>query len=445
MKKFYSFLFALAAASPFAVAKTTTAGIPNIFPHMGSGSGNSAAANYSRILGYTYLKHNGTSFIPVDSTTYSYSFGRGGLLSKEEMDDNFVNFDHSYTYEYLPATNTYQNLEHRFQAFNGAGKASKYTRQVWSTALNSWEDKWRYVYNYNNDLTLLQKTSFDLYIAGTGWAPHVLYNNFYDNVGNVLKMRSTAYVMTFTYDGNNNMLTRIDSQANISPFYWYGKEKFIFTYDANNRVISYIVQQGVSGNWVDKEKFEHVYTGNNITQKIEYQWSNNTWELKGRNVSLFDANNNVLSDEVQYWDVASNSYKSVSKRKWTYNNFNQPLTYHSETFETSTNSWSSTVDDFFYRYYYQSYIPASVNDLSSDFDLKLFPQPARNELQLELLRNYAPFSLSVYDVQGRLLKQEANVRLQTHKLNVSNFQAGTYFLKINLEDRQLSKQFIVVK
>jgi len=386
MKKIYLLLFGLSFAGPMVHGKTTTTGIPNMFPHMGSsGSGNSVAASNSRIVGYTFLKHDGSAFVPVDSTTYSYSFGRGGQLSREEMDDNFVSFDDSYTYLYLPSSNSYRNQFHRFQTFNGAGKVSKYNCQSWQMSSQSWRDSSRFVYTYNNDLTRLIKTSFDIYYYSTNiWSPHVYYNNVYDNAGNMLAMRSNVFTMTFTYDGSNNMLSRIDSQVNMAPFQWYAKQKLLFSYDASNRLTSFIEQHFVSGGWEHYAKFEHVYTGNNITETTEYRWLNNSWEVNSKHLLSYDQHNNIVSDVLQHWDAGNSVYNNVSRRMWTYNLAHQPVTYYSETFELSTNLWRSAADDFLFRYYYQSYIPASISKLPSEDDLKLFPIPASDKLSVSL-------------------------------------------------------------
>jgi hypothetical protein len=443
MKKIYSLLFVLSLTSPLVQAKTTGVGIPNIYPHMGSGSGSnsSPAASYSRIIGYTYLKYNGSVLAPVDSTTYTYSFGRGGQLSREDMDDNFVRFDDSYTYLYNASTGTYRNQYHRFQAFNGAGKTTKYTCQSWSLVTGAWRDSARYVYNYNTDLTLLLKTSFDIFYGGN-WVQHVTFQNYHDNKGNLLKMRSTVFNMTFTYDANDNILTRVDSQVNISPFYWYAKDKFVFSYDATNRVASYTVQRIEAGNWTNKEKYDYTYSGNNISEIAKYAWNNNTWEIQGKNVMSYDANNNIASDEWQYWDVASVSFKSASRRMWTYNNFNQPLTYYSQTFEPSTSSWGFATDDFLYRYYYQSYIPAAIAGVQSPQEMKLYPQPAVNALNVALPASTDQYELSVSDVQGRMLKQ-AVVRGGDYQLDVADLPNGTYFLRASSSGDEFARRFIV--
>ena len=443
MKKIYSLLLAIGFLSSPVHAKTTGVGIPNIFPHMGSGGGGSSSpsAFQSRIIAYTYLKHDGAAFVPVDSTTYSYSFGRGGQLSKEDMDDNFVNFDESYTYLFNPSSGTYINQYHRSQIFNAANKAQTYTCQNWIPASSTWKDSERFVYSYNGDLTRLDSTSFQIHSGGF-WHGHVFYKNLYDINDRLTRMNSTVFTMSFTYDAAGNLVSRVDTQANIVPFYWYLYNKASFTYDASNRVTAYTLED-----FRNNKKFRHEYTysGMDLSVTTEYVWNNNTWEISGRHLFSYDPNHNVTMDEWQYLDVASSSYKSASRKIWTYNNYQQPLTYYSETFEPSNSSWGSTTDDFFYRYYYQPFIPASVNDVANDNEITLYPVPAQNRLSIDISGNtLQSSSILIYDLHGRLVKQQSTTG-NNNSINISDLANGTYVLKLSTANKHLSRQFIVAR
>ncbi len=444
MRKYYSLLFAMAFLLPTAESKTTNATVPSIFPHMGSGGGvNAPAANYSRIIGYSYMKHNGSSLVPVDSTTYHYSYGRGGQLSREDMDDNFVLFDNSYTYRYMPATNSYLNQYHRWQIFNPAGKSEKYTCQKWIVNQSAWQDSARYVYQYNNDLTRLEKTSFDIYYGNIWGNGHVVYQNFYDAANNLIRIKTATYIMSFTYDAGNLMLSRTDSLYYVSSGVWHVK-KYEYAY-SNSMLTSHITATSSNGVFNNQEKVDYIYTGGNITQTTLSLWQNNSWELQGRHLIIFDGNNNKSSDTWQYFDAASSSYKNASRRSWYYNSYNQPVTYLSETFDPGTGIWESANNDFLYRYYYQPYIPASIEGETNLITLKTYPQPARETLNIEIdatANNNT--SVHIFDIHGRMLLQE-KISGQKTSVNISTLPAGSYFLKIISGSGQVSKQFIVAR
>jgi len=440
MKKIYSLLLACIATSPVLNAKTTGISVPNIFPHMGSES-NSPMAFNSRITAYIYLKHNGSSFVPVDSTTYSYAFGRGGQLTKEEMDDNFVNFDDSYTYTYTPGG--YKNDTHRWQVFNSAGKVQRYTIETWDTIGQSWRNWGRYVYSYNNDLTLIMKTDFEIYPGF--WQHHYQYNNSYNNANNLVRVSAPTLRMSFLYDINGNVLSRVDTIYDFSPGSgWVGSEKYDFTY-GGTRLLSYTVQVPVNSFWTNRDKFEHTYNGNNLDYTVVYSWNNNAWETKGKHVFTYDGNGNKIQDEWQTWDAATSSFKSTSRKVWTYNNFGQPLTYYSETYNAAAGSWSSVTDDFLYRYYYQAFVAAPVNDLPDVVNARLYPLPAQNVLNVDFGDNSIKGILSVFDVQGRTVKTQ-NVSGSGHEsIDVSNLPAGAYYLRLAGGKAPYSASFIVAR
>jgi len=440
MKKIYSLLLAFSVASLWADAKTTGIGIPNIFPHMGSDGINPSLPANSRIIRYTYLKHNGVSFIPVDSTTYGYSFGRGGQITQEDMDDNFVNFDDSYTFKYV--SGNYRNDTHRWQTFNSAGKAQTYTIESWDTAGTAWKNWGRYVYFYNNDITLIRKTNFEIYSAGQ-WTGHYSYNNTYDNSNNLVRMNATTVRMFFVYDAANRVQTRIDSIYDMTSWSWKGNEKYDFVY-SGSKMISYTVQVPVNGVWTNRDKYEHAYTGNAIDYTMVYTWDNNAWKTAGKHIFTYDGNGNKLSNEWQYWDVATASFISASRQMWTYNTFSQPVTYYSETFEPATTTWSSTTDDFLYRYYYQTFIAASIDNPAGKLVANLYPQPAQNTLNLTFSDPNVKGLVSVFDAHGRVLKTQSTGGGQV-SLDVSSLPAGMYFLKLNGDKQQYATNFVVAR
>src|SRR5690606_22831548 len=104
-------------------------------------------------------------------------------------------------------------------------------------------------------------------------------------------------------------------------------------YAYNNGLLSeYSISKVVNGNWVNMEKQEYAYTGNNVTSTVLYLWKNNLWEVQGRHLINFDVNNNKTSDEWQYWETATASFRSASRKVWTYNSYDQPLSYFSEKY-----------------------------------------------------------------------------------------------------------------
>ena len=75
-------------------------------------------------------------------------------------------------------------------------------------------------------------------------------------------------------------------------------------------------------------------------------------------------------------------------------------------------------------------------------EVKVFPNPASDTATVFLKNASEKTSLLVYDVMGRLVKQQ---QFENGQLNfsVENFQSGTYYLKISQQGNQTTKKLIV--
>lgn len=76
----------------------------------------------------------------------------------------------------------------------------------------------------------------------------------------------------------------------------------------------------------------------------------------------------------------------------------------------------------------------------------VYPVPAHNELNIDIDMQYAgPFSIAIYDMQGRMVKQwnEPGSRRYTKTISVKALQAGNYILKLSGAEMHASKQFTI--
>lgn len=443
MRKICYLVFWAAVASVYAAAKTTVTVIPSIIPHYGSGANaNSIGYNASRLISAAYYKYDGNGFQPVDSTVYNYAFGRGGQLSEEEMLDHFVNFEESYTYVFNAGTSAFENRLQRLQEFNSLNQPIKYTVKIWDTTVASWKDSSRFIYTYNIHQNKLEKTWFQIY---TGfWTNHVFYDNFYDAANRLIRTKSNVLRMSFSYDGNGNVTEREDSVW-FAGSGWTKYEKSVFNYDASGRLLDHTGLIFSNNAWQNVFKEDYSFSGSKKTQRIRYVWQNNQWEVNGRNLYRYDTAQNLIEDEWQYWDAGSASFKSYSRERWIYNSYHQPLLYFSESFDLSAQLWNSGKDDFLYRYIYQPYSPTGVKNLSkNNLKLKVYPLPADKILTIRFENPRAErFLISVFDFEGRLMKQTDELITEDWELDTSGFPAGIYFIRLHSKNTQQSTRFTV--
>lgn len=88
----------------------------------------------------------------------------------------------------------------------------------------------------------------------------------------------------------------------------------------------------------------------------------------------------------------------------------------------------------------------SINDLKLDENqLKLFPNPAQNNLKLENLSNHNMKSVTVYNILGQKMDLIKVAGTKTTTLNLSKYANGIYSLVIEFESGTVTRKFEVLK
>ncbi|RMA58483.1 T9SS type A sorting domain-containing protein [Ulvibacter antarcticus] len=83
-----------------------------------------------------------------------------------------------------------------------------------------------------------------------------------------------------------------------------------------------------------------------------------------------------------------------------------------------------------------------ISDLFSENDLKLYPNPAGDQISISLPRTVEA-DIRVFSVLGKLMIYEANQTVSNnYTLSLSSLASGMYFIRINSENGTVTKQFI---
>ncbi len=78
------------------------------------------------------------------------------------------------------------------------------------------------------------------------------------------------------------------------------------------------------------------------------------------------------------------------------------------------------------------------------YDLSIFPNPAENEIQIES-EVLAGNTLQVFDIYGKLVKNEFINQSENARVDVNDLEAGIYILQVSNQDQILAAQKLVVK
>uniref|UniRef100_UPI003565D2E4 LamG-like jellyroll fold domain-containing protein n=1 Tax=Mariniphaga sediminis TaxID=1628158 RepID=UPI003565D2E4 len=85
--------------------------------------------------------------------------------------------------------------------------------------------------------------------------------------------------------------------------------------------------------------------------------------------------------------------------------------------------------------------PTAINDVKSSFDLKIYPNPATNQLFIE---NESEINrITIYSTNGTVMISLLNVNSRTLMLNLDKFNRGLYIIRVvSINNDVISKNFI---
>ncbi len=433
--------------TPMAFAKGTAEALTTAGPGTGTGfphftpNGGGDAVNKTvnlRLIAKTYLTHNGSIFIPHDSTTYSYANGRGGVpdIDYPAKDDNIL-FNESFYYNFDKQYGNYVPSLHRTQTFGQNKSVLSLVYARWKENTSTWKDSIRYLYAYNNGKMV--SSTLDRWL-GNIWANSITSSMEY-NGDVVTKMNSDLYEVNFSYDANNNLTMVSDKE--LTPGGWQNKEKRSYEY-LNKDIIKYTLEKwdAAANTWVNSKKWEYTYTGPDVKTEVESDWNGSDWVVYGKHQYTYDGSHNKTTD---IWQINSNgNFQNDTKTDWVYNSQNLPEKITTTTWSGS--AWVYTGKDFEYHYYYETYFPESVKDnLASGAEINLFPVPAHNVLHVALTTaRPEPLQLSVCNMQGIVVAQWEEQSAPAFDVPVTNLPAGQYMLKVSGQHNTLARSFVVV-
>jgi hypothetical protein len=86
----------------------------------------------------------------------------------------------------------------------------------------------------------------------------------------------------------------------------------------------------------------------------------------------------------------------------------------------------------------------SVNDITLDDNISIYPNPAKNSLNILTSSNLQLEFATIFDVRGRqIISKDLTTSNSLNTIDVSQLQAGVYFIKFNIENLSTTKKFII--
>ena len=425
------------------VTGNTVPGVGGLFPHFnpnaGSGAGSDPTANL-RVIARSYHLYRDAGFVAVDSVRYEYGSGRGSVPDDERInEDDYVLFDLSTKYNFNSSIWGYERSELREQYYTNDNKVKQLIYKNWHAGSNDWKNSERYTYTY--DATGKMEKSVQQLWYGQLWQNDINSTLSYDGNNNVVNMQALTYRVSFDYDVNNN-LVKMEDQV-WSQGAWVNSERKTYTYTGTN-LVQYIQEQWSGSDWVKTKRWTYVYDANdNITQTTEYTWTG-LWLPNYQHEYKYDGNNKMLEDVKKLWNTTTTAFDNSSKEVRTYNFKSLPVSVI--TYSWNGQGWAHTSGNTKTNFYYEEYVPSSVNTIPLATITEMYPVPANDKLTIKMQwERPEVFTVSVIDMAGRVvfLQQEPAVREYMGTIPVSNLPAGNYAVAIVSPNAQLMRKIVV--
>ncbi|MCB0699780.1 MAG: T9SS type A sorting domain-containing protein [Chitinophagales bacterium] len=253
---------------------------------------------------------------------------------------------------------------------------------------------------------------------------------------------------------------------------WKFDHRMTYTYNGSNET-SRIREEYSGGNWVNKLKVVTTYSGGKKTEELTQDWDGSQWTDKEKTLFTFDASNRVTKEETSFYDAIQTKWFNSYLNTYTYSGSNKvadsmirqnwdglqniwvnnirfihesrsdKMSYQ-ETSSFDGNMWIKTQGIDSANKWYWDY-PVGVNEIAtaSDDEVKVYPSPANDVLNINIANSTADFKLAIVDMTGRVQKSWTANAASSISVSVSSLPAGNYVLAMDDGNGIKTKQFVI--
>lgn len=354
-----------------------------------------------------------------------YSFNEDFTLKKREHEEvpegsdqlfKFQYDDYVYENQQLVNLNIYErnstsadyvNTKVHTYTHDTDGRIATEEIKSWDTETNEFVNNWKYTYSYSST-GLLREI-------------HIAYANA--NNQNWKDILIKKY--TYNSEGKYTEYIREEDPSIGNKIF----EKHVFFYNSNGN-LEEIKNYYRRGNDLKHERTIEVSTDSqgNITEMIKKDLSQGNWKNSFKTVYVYD--NQTSFNEVyiadyefsflEYLDVyTKNAFSSYTGYVWGSDGWTKGLTR---------------------KFNYTKKSDMSVKDnVLDNIDFSIAPNPANDVINISFDGLSKPNDFEIYNTKGQLIMKGGILK---NKINVNTLTKGVYFLKINLNGKQFTKEFI---
>lgn len=196
--------------------------------------------------------------------------------------------------------------------------------------------------------------------------------------------------------------------------------------------VAYTEQEFLDGSFVDVYRQVRNDSDNGGYTDLGEDYDGAAWVLSYRFTLLIDDNGNVLEEKSESFIDGEVSINYATLFTYTYDSNNNILERVQQFYDVNTNEYQ-----FNNRSVFGTYLDVTGVDLIGDDSFTIFPNPTDGLLNLSCKDQIK--QIRIFDIHGRIVKQDINIERQ---IDVSNLDAGLYFVQATINNRLVSNRFI---
>jgi hypothetical protein len=416
-------------------------------------------ASLFRIVGLPTYRHDGAQFVPDDSTGMTYTGIRGGMITVNTdalifNQSPYLPFDNSTMYDYNNGTTSWDKMSQTLQTFNTANNPDMSVSQNWNSGTSSWDNTNKSIYGYdanNNPNSIINQSWSGGAWQNTGKDINTFNGSHQITEGVHQTWSGGAWVNAnktmYSYTGAN-IDTKITQNWNGTS--WDNSSKSTYNYSPGATHPDNMVNQTwTSGAWKNNTKSTYTYTGAVATSAIGQSWDdvNSVWKNTAKTDLTANGDGNFTLVVGQNWDAGTSAWVNSSKATYGYNSNNLVSSYDNMNWNIG-GFWEYTTNNIKQTVYYEAYTNSVAGVEKAQGSLTVYPNPAVSTLNINMVwDNAQPFTVAVYDMQGRLVKQLTVPAMKnyTNSIDIADMAAGNYILVVKGTSGQTSSMFAVGK
>ena len=334
------------------------------------------------------LDESWTGSIWQNSTLQSNSYDASGYLTG------------SISQSWNASALIWVNVSQYVYANNTDGTANQITIQSWD-GISAWNTTNRLTYTYNSSKKVLTELS-ELYL-GSAWQNTSLKTNTYNGSGYLTNSLTQSWdIASSTY--KNSAQANYTNNANGTPSQvinqtwngvnaWTNSLRFTYTYNASGKILTTVVDQWLSGNWVSLQKESNTYDGSGyLTNVLSQLWNSGTSNWGNNTQSNYSNNTDGTPHQVinQSWDGIS-TWINTDRMTFTYS------------------------------------LITGVSELTNKADFTIYPNPAYDVINVKADIN---INGSVYSItnQAGMVLLKGKITNENTSIDISSLDNGIYFL-----------------